>query len=52
MDENSREFRDELSSGLDEMTEVNYRLERLYDALETGNIPMADLAPRIHELKT
>ena len=27
------------------------RLERLYDAIETGNIKLDDLAPRIHELR-
>jgi hypothetical protein len=27
------------------------RLERLYDAVETGKIPLADLAPRIRDLR-
>lgn len=51
MDENSTQYREELNTVLDEMTEVNHRLERLYDAVESGNIPMADLAPRIRELR-
>jgi len=51
MDENSRQFREELNAISDEMTSVNHRLERLYDAVETGSIPMADLAPRIRELR-
>ncbi|WP_278812025.1 recombinase family protein [Dehalococcoides mccartyi] len=52
MDENSIQHREELNAVLDEMIEVNHRLERLYDAVETGSIPMADLAPRIRELRT
>ncbi len=51
IDENSRQFREELNAISDEMTSVNHRLERLYDAVETGSIPMADLAPRIRELR-
>lgn len=51
MDENSKQFREELNTVYDEMTDVNHRLERLYDAVESGNIPMADLAPRIRELR-
>jgi site-specific DNA recombinase len=34
-----------------EIVETERRLERLYDAVETGKIPLADLAPRIHELR-
>ena len=30
---------------------TNHRLERLYDTVEAGKIPLADLAPRIHELR-
>jgi len=30
---------------------VNQRLERLYDALETGSLQLADLAPRIQRLR-
>ncbi len=34
-----------------QITETEGRLERLYDALETGKIDLDDLAPRIKELK-
>ena len=51
MDESSRQFREELDTICDEMASVNHRLERLYDAVESGDIPMADLAPRIRELR-
>ena len=35
----------------DTHTGHNSRLERLYDALETGKIQLADLAPRIQQLR-
>ncbi|MCJ7426528.1 MAG: recombinase family protein [Dehalococcoidales bacterium] len=34
-----------------ETADVDHRLERLYDALETGQIQLADLAPRIQQLR-
>ena len=34
-----------------ELKEVNCRLTKLYDALETGKLELNDLAPRIKELK-
>ena len=34
-----------------EFADVDRRLERLYDALETGKIQLADLAPRIQQLR-
>lgn len=34
-----------------EIDNVNQRLERLYDALETGSLQLADLAPRIQRLR-
>lgn len=34
-----------------ELKEVNSRLAKLYDALETGKLSLDDLAPRIKELK-
>ncbi len=40
-----------LDSVIDEIADVNRRLERLYDALETGKIQLADLAPRIQQLR-
>jgi site-specific DNA recombinase len=35
-----------------ELKDVQNRLARLYDALETGKLGLAELAPRIRELKT
>jgi len=34
-----------------ETADVDYRLERLYDAFETGQIQLADLAPWIQQLR-
>ncbi len=34
-----------------EVGDVTQRLERLYDALETGKMTMGDLAPRIQQLR-
>ena len=34
-----------------QQVEVNKRLERLYEALETGALSLEDLAPRIKELR-
>jgi DNA repair exonuclease SbcCD ATPase subunit len=34
-----------------ELKDVEHRLERLYDAIETGQIKLADLAPRIQQLR-
>ena len=51
MDDNSTQYNEELNTILDQMAEVNHRLERLYDAVESGSIPTADLAPRIRELR-
>ncbi|MFQ5872999.1 MAG: recombinase family protein, partial [Dehalococcoidia bacterium] len=35
----------------DQLNSVNRRLERLYDALETGKLALEDLAPRIQDLR-
>ena len=51
MDSSSREHRGELEAILEEIADTNRRLDRLYDAVETGSIPLADLAPRIHDLR-
>ncbi|AQU05286.1 serine recombinase [Dehalococcoides mccartyi] len=51
MDVNSREYQNELDAVLEEMADTNRRLERLYDAVESGKIPLADLAPRIRDLR-
>jgi hypothetical protein len=34
-----------------EVVDINHRLERLYDALETGEIGLEDVAPRIQQLR-
>ena len=51
MDSLAIEYRQRLDSVIDEITDVDHRLERLYDALETGKIQLADLAPRIQQLR-
>jgi site-specific DNA recombinase len=47
----SAEYRQRLDIVLNEIADVDRRLERLYDALETGKIQLADLAPRIQQLR-
>jgi site-specific DNA recombinase len=47
----SEEYRAEMHSLKIEMAYATRRLERLYDAAETGKIPLDDLSPRIRELK-
>jgi hypothetical protein len=47
MDGLAIEYRQRLDSVIDEIADVDRRLDRLYDALETGKIQLADLAPRI-----
>ena len=51
MDALAIEYRQRLDSIIDEIADVNRRLERLYDALETGKIQIADLAPQIQLLR-
>ena len=51
MDVNSIQFQGELRTILDDLQDTNHRLERLYDAIETGNVSIADLAPRIRDLR-
>ena len=51
MDSTSKSYRDELNAVSDETINISHRLERLYDAIETGKIGLDDLAPRIHELR-
>ncbi len=51
MDSLALEYRQRLDIILDEIADVERRLERLYDALETGKIQLADLAPRIQQLR-
>jgi hypothetical protein len=43
--------RERLNSIIADFINVNQRLERLYDVLETGALTLADLAPRIQSLR-
>lgn len=52
MDSVAGHYRDELSIISDEIANVNNRLERLYDALETGKLTLDNLAPRIQQLRS
>lgn len=45
------EYHQRLASIVDEIADLDRRSERLYDTLETGRIQLADLAPRIQQLK-
>jgi len=47
----SIQFQDELRTILEDLQDTNHRLERLYDAIETGNVSIADLAPRVRDLR-
>ena len=40
-----------LEAVTNEMTETQRRLDRLYDAVETGKVGLDDLGPRIKELR-
>ena len=51
MDASAGEYHTRLNTVVNEINNVNSRLERLYDALETGTLQLADLAPRIKELR-
>ena len=51
MDTATGDHRERLSVISKEIEGVNQRLKRLYDALETGSLQLADLAPRIQRLR-
>ena len=51
MDAAAGEYRERLNVISVEIANVNQRLERLYDALETGSLQLSDLAPRIQRLR-
>ncbi|GAI75202.1 unnamed protein product, partial [marine sediment metagenome] len=51
MDAAASEYQERLRVVSVEIAGVNQRLERLYDALETGSLQLADLAPRIKRLR-
>ena len=51
MDSTAIEYQRKMDIILDEIGDVNRRLNRLYDALETGKMKIEDLAPRIQQLR-
>jgi site-specific DNA recombinase len=51
MDSLAIEYRQRSDNVINEIADVDRRLDRLYDALETGRIQLADLAPRIQQLR-
>jgi site-specific DNA recombinase len=51
MDAACSEYGGKLEAAVAETEDVNRRLERLYDALETGKLTMNDLSPRIQQLR-
>ena len=52
MDAAASEYKEQLDTILAEITDVNHRLDRLYDAIETGKLTLDDLSPRVKQLKT
>jgi ATP-dependent Lon protease len=51
MDGLAVEYHQCLNNVVSGTTDVENRLQKLYDALETGKIQLADLSPRIHQLR-
>ena len=51
MDGLAVDYRQRLDSIIAETSDVDRRLERLFDALETGKVQIADLATRIQQLR-
>ena len=51
MDTSVVKYREELDIISAGITGINSRLDRLYDALETGKIELDDLSPRIRQLR-
>jgi len=52
MDRATKSYQNELNMICDEVIDVNHRLERVYDAIETGKINLDELVPRIRELQS
>ena len=50
-DSTHNDRRDRMEAIEGDMNETKLRLTKLYDGLETGKLPLDDLAPRIKELK-
>lgn len=51
MDTAMRSYQNELELVSGAMTDVNHRLERLYDAIETGKLNLDDVVVRIRDLR-
>jgi site-specific DNA recombinase len=51
MDAAASEHRQRLQTVVEEIADIKRRLEKLYDALETGTVSLDDLAPRIQQLR-
>jgi site-specific DNA recombinase len=51
MDSAIKAWQGELDMVSEAVTDTNHRLERLYDAIETGKVNLDELAPRIRELR-
>ena len=51
IEDSTKELRKRVTLLSQERRKLDVRLERLYDALETGKIDLDDLAPRIRELR-
>ena len=51
MDASAGDYRERLDTIEEELAETERRLDRLYDALETGKLSLNDLAPRIQTLR-
>ena len=51
LDSTSNEYHNSLEVLNNEIADVSNRLERLYDAVETGHLSLGDLAPRIQQLR-
>lgn len=52
MDSTINSYQDELNIIFDTTADVNHRLERLYDAIETGKLDLGDVVIRIRELRS
>ncbi len=52
MDSTINSYQDELNIIFDTTADVNHRLERLYDAIETGKLDLDDVVIRIRELRS
>ena len=52
VDSTMNSYQDELNLVADTIEDVNRRLERLYDAIETGKLDLDDMVIRIRELRS